>query len=328
MDFRSETKQQHFVSQVEQRFNSINPNANVDNQKIYSFKIMNNDLYDIFLCPKKAVKISNNLQVFDLFSFDVLEDSIYRGNFENLFKSYENSIRNNTNGLIAKLEQLESDIESEIINIFRSKILNFVRNPYSMIKVLKTFSSLKGVYPTNPIHLKNFNRVLDGKKPQQDYICKLLGITHDNYRDWLAAIFILLNSMEEDKNSLLDQAIIGLIEDPNLYTRVYIYTYDKKSCLLSDRGFNIYTEDHTTVWEFNLYSNGFIKYVFKNIDYSELGIHKEASDYFKLMPKKVGVEVIYNDLTALKIYNKHTVDFCHEHVFGASKEYEGVTVYL
>lgn len=46
------------------------------------------------------------------------------------------------------------------------------------------------------------------------------------------------------------------------------------------------------------------------------------------MPKSISVESMHNDLAVLEIYNKHTVSFCHEHVFGASKEYEGVTVSL
>ncbi len=277
---------------------------------------------------RKGINISNNLQILHLFSFDILENNIYRDNFESLFESYESSIRDNTNSLIVKLEDYESDIQSEIINIFRSKILNSIRNPYSIEKNLKTFSEIKGLYPSDDVHRKNFDRVLEGKNPQQNYICKILGITEKDYRDWLATIFILLNSMEEDKVNFLDQAIIGLLENPNLYTRVYIYTYDEKSCLLSDRGFNIYTKDHTTVWEFNLYSNGFIRYVFENIDHSELGVDKEVLDRFKSMHKEIDVKVLYNDLTALEIYNKHTVDFCHKHVFGASKEYEGVTVSL
>ena len=328
MDFRNETKQQHFVSQVEQRFNSINPKAEKGNQRIYSFSLKSRDSYMVTMGSKKGINISNNLQILHLFSFDILENNIYRDNFESLFESYESSIRDNTNSLIVKLEDYESDIQSEIINIFRSKILNSIRNPYSIEKNLKTFSEIKGLYPTDDVHRKNFDRVLEGKNPQQNHICEILGITEKDYRDWLATIFILLNPMEEDKVNFLDQAIIGLLENPNLYTRVYIYTYDEKSCLLSDRGFNIYTKDHTTVWEFNLYSNGFIRYVFESIDHSELGVDKEVLDRFKSMPKEIDVKVLYNDLTALEIYNKYTVDFCHKHVFGASKEYEGVTVSL
>ncbi|HCI30124.1 MAG TPA: hypothetical protein DFH98_00055 [Psychrobacter sp.] len=33
-----------------------------------------------------------------------------------------------------------------------------------------------------------------------------------------------------------------------------------------------------------------------------------------------------NKIEALSEYNKRTIQNCHEHVFGASTEYEGVTV--
>jgi len=328
MDFRSETRKQHFLSQVEQRFNSINPNADKDKQRIYSFSLKNRDSYMVTMDSKKGINISNNLQILHLFSFDILEECIYRDNFENLFESYESSIKGNTNSLIAKLEDSESDIQSEIINIFRSKILNSIRNPYSIEKNLNTFSDIKGLYPTDDMHCKSFNRVLEGKNPQQNYICKILGITEKNYRDWLAALFMLLNPMEEEKVNFLDKVIIRIFENPNLYTRVYIYTYDEKSCLLSDRGFNLYEEDNNMIWEFNLCSNIFVSYCFTDIENSDLNIEEEVLNYLKIKPKEVSLAIRNNDLRALEKYNKRTVSFCHEHVFGASKEYEGITLHL
>ena len=326
MDFRSETRKQHFLSQVEQRFNSINPNADTDNQRIYSFSSKNYDSYIVTMDYEKGVNISNNLQFLHLFSFDVLEDSTYRNNFENLFESYESSIRDNANSLVTKLGGCESDIQSEIINIFRSKILNSIRNPYSIEKNLNTFSDIKGLYPTDDVHRKNFNRVLEGQNPQQNYICKILGITEKDYRDWLAVLFILLNPMEEERINFLDKVIIRLFENPNLYTRVCIYTYDEKSCLLSDRGFNLYEEDNNVIWEFNLCSSTFVSYCFTDIDSLDLNIEGEVLSFLKIKPKEISLIIQNNDLRALEKYNKRTVSFCHENVFGASKEYEGLTV--
>ena len=109
-----------------------------------------------------------------------------------------------------------------------------------------------------------------------------------------------------------------------------MYTYDDEKCLLSDRGYNTYVgENSEMVWEFNLCSYAFIRYVFEDVDaYIPEFITKETIDFFKSMPKSISVESMHNDLAVLEIYNKHTVSFCHEHVFGASKEYEGVTVSL
>lgn len=328
MDFRSETRKQHFLSQVEQRFNSINPNADTDNQRIYSFSSKNDDSYIITMDSEKGINISSNLQFLHLFSFDVLEDSTHRNNFESLFDSYESTIRDNTDSLVTKLRDCKFDIQSEIINIFRSKILNSVRTPYSIEKTLNTFPDTKGLYPTDDVHRKNFNRVLEGKNPQQNYICKILGITEKDYRDWLAVLFILLNPMEEERSNFLDKAIIRLFESPNLYTRVCIYTYDEKSYLLSDRGFNLYEGDNNVIWEFNLCSSTFISYCFTHIESSDSNIEEEVLSYLKRKPKEISLVIQNNDLSALEKYNKRTVSFCYEHVFGASKEYEGVTVSL
>ncbi|WP_299185800.1 hypothetical protein [uncultured Psychrobacter sp.] len=326
MDFRSETKEQHFLSQVEQRFNSINRNANKENQRIYSFSLKNRDSYIVSMDSKKGINISNNLQILHLFSFDVLEECAYRYNFENLFESYESRIRDNTNSLIVKLKNNEDDIKSEVINIFRSKILNSIRNPYSIEKNLNTFSDIKGLHPTDDVHFKNFNRVLKGKNPQQNYICKILGITEKNYRDWLATLFMLLNLMEEEKVSFLDQVITRIFENKILDTRVYIYTYDEKSCLLSDRGFNLYEEGNKMIWDFNLCSNIFVTYCFIDIESSDLNIEEDILNYLKTKPKEIIIDIRNNDLRALEQYNKRTVSFCHKQVFGASKEYQGVKV--
>lgn len=144
----------------------------------------------------------------------------------------------------------------------------------------------------------------------------------------MAVLFILLNPMEEERTNFLDKTIIRLFENPNLLIKICIYTYDEKSCLLSDRGFNLYEEDNNVIWEFNLCSSTFISYCFTDIESSDLNIEEEVLSYLKRKPKEVSLTIRNNDLRALEKYNKRTVSFCHEHVFGASKEYEGVTVSL
>ncbi|WP_186299578.1 hypothetical protein [Shewanella algae] len=166
MDLQDVTKNQHFVPQVEQRLNAINPLAKEENQKIYSFSLEDRESYAINLDSEKGFKISNTLSLNDVFSFDVLEKEAARYNFEKLFHQYEASIKTNTESLIYKLPNAGADIKSEILNIFISKLLNFIRNPYSIKKVLNTFPQLREVHPTDPIHYKNFERVLNGRKPQ------------------------------------------------------------------------------------------------------------------------------------------------------------------
>lgn len=224
MDLQDLTKNQHFVSQVEQRLNSLNPLAKEGNQRIYSFSLQNRESHAIHLDSDKGAKISNTLILNDIFSFEVLKKEVARYNFEKLFHQYEVSIRENTNSLLSKLPNAGVDIKSEILNIFISKFLNFVRNPYSIKKVLNTFPRLSGIKPTDPVHYKNFERVLNGRKPQQKYLCNKLGVTEDDYIKWLSVIFLLLVPFEEEQPNFLDKVVRSLYEDQDLLVMIlYIY---------------------------------------------------------------------------------------------------------
>ena len=83
MKWQNETSRQHFLPQVEQRFNAINPHAPKTKQKIYSFEIVNREALELRLLNSKGHPISNTLAYRDLFSFDVEKDTDIRSNFEN-----------------------------------------------------------------------------------------------------------------------------------------------------------------------------------------------------------------------------------------------------
>ena len=155
MDLQDVTKNQHFIAQVEQRLNAINPSAKEENQKIYSFSLNARETYSIILDSDAGFKISSTLRFNDLFSFDVLGKEPVRYNFEKLFHQYESKIKENTEILLLKLAS-SGDIKTEILNIFMFKLLNFVRNPYSIKKVLNTFPQLFQFHPTNSVHRENF----------------------------------------------------------------------------------------------------------------------------------------------------------------------------
>lgn len=320
MNLQDVTKNQHFVSQVEQRLNAINPLAKDENQKIYSFSLKDRELYAVSLDSESGSKISNTLSLNDIFSFDVLGKEAVRYNFEKLFHHYEVSIKTNTESLISKLPTVGADVTSEILNIFLSKFLNFVRNPYSIKKVLNTFPQLRRLHPNDPVHYKNFERVLNGRKPQQAYICEKLGITENEYVDWLSIIFILLTQLDKSQPNLLEQVVKGLYENKETFIMVIIYTYDDKTCLLSDRGYSIpLPESDHLAWDFNLYSNGFIRYIFGNLDLlAPTSAPKELIEKFKARSKSINVHNVINDFNALAQYNKHVVYQCHKNVFNSS----------
>lgn len=326
MNLKDATRNQHFVPQIEQRLNAINPNAKEENQKIYEFDLIDRENYKIKIRSNNGARISNALSLNDLFSFDVIKDTTERYNFEKLFHKYESSIKTNTQSLLRKLHIKGSDIQSEILDIFASKFLNFVRNPYSVKKILNTFPPLTNVHPTDPVHYKNFERILKGQKPQQKYLCEKLGISESEYTEWLAIIFLLLAPIDKENPNFLEQVIKGLYESPESFIMVLIYTYDKKTCLLSDRGYSIpLPEKDHMAFDFNLCSNAFIRYGFSNIDaLAPAEAPKELIETFKSRPKTIGVHHFTNDLSALEQYNKNVVYQCFETVFNSNAECYGL----
>lgn len=326
MDLQDVTRSQHFVSQVEQRLNAINPQARDENKRIYSFSLLDRESYRLTLDNEKGFKINGNLSLTDVFSFDVLDGDFGRYNFEKLFLRYESGIKANTQSLISKLTVNQAEIKSEILNIFVSKFINFVRNPYSIKKVLNTFSMMRDLNPTEPMHSKNFERVLNGRKPHQEHLCRELDITDEDYRNWLAIIFLLLVPFDEGRQVLLEHIIKDMYENPEMFISVMIYTYTDKICLLSDRGYSMPLPDGAHMaWDFNLYSSGFIRYVFWSLEsLTTIHIPRIIIEAYKAMPKQVHVHKIANDLDALEKYNKHVVYQCYKKVFSSGLECYGL----
>jgi hypothetical protein len=161
----NDTANQHYVSQIEQRLNSLNTNAALRNRRIYSFTIVDREAFVLSLDSSNGRLISQNLVIRDLFSFDVIRDNTSRFNFETLFQQYEADMESNTAALLRKLDQGSGDIKKEILEIFVAKFINFLRNPYSVKKVLDTIGSVLRFHPTEPELLARYNAVLAGRKP-------------------------------------------------------------------------------------------------------------------------------------------------------------------
>ncbi len=327
MDLQGGTRNQHFVSQVEQRLNAINPSANEKNQKIYAFGLVDRESYKIKLKCDRGFKIDKTLRFNDLFSFEVLKKESARYNFEKLFHQYESDIKTNTQSLISKLPIAGADIKAEISDIFVSKLLNFIRNPYSIKKVLNTFPQMTDVHPTNPVHQRNFERVLNGRKPQQKYLCEQLGISELEYANWLSSIFLLLTPLEEGQPNFFEQIVKGLYENPDTYIMVFLYTYNDKTCLLSDSGYSnpLPEEEEHMAFDFNLCSKAFIRYMFMNIDsLAPDNASKEPIERLKSRQKSINVYPIVNNLDKLGQYNKRVVYQCFNTVFNSSTECYGL----
>jgi hypothetical protein len=325
MQLLNNTKNQHFVSQVEQRLNALNPMASEVNQRIYSFTLEDRENYLVALDDDKGKSIQNNLLLYDLFSFDVINRKSTRMNFELLFEQYETDIKQNTKSLIVKLISGSSDIKAEILNIFVPKVLNFLRNPYSVKKILNSVGQIGRYKPTDPEILQTYGAIISGKRPQQVHLCSELGISDTEYKNWLLALFLLLVRFEDGKTNILESVVKGLYENPSNHIMVFVYQYldefDDKRCLLSDRGYSMpLPEGPHLSFDFNLCANAFIRYVFTDVnEAAPAGTDQRTLAAFKQMRRTVNMYYIKNDLNALAIYNRHVIYQCHNKVYSSSK---------
>src|SRR5664279_1243886 len=110
----NQTKNQHYVSQAEQRLNAMNPQARPENQRIYAFDIVDRETPIPTLGEPRKDKIARSLSYEDIFSFDVI-DSRYRNNLEDMFQRYEENILRDSEALIDKLRHGQADIKTEIV---------------------------------------------------------------------------------------------------------------------------------------------------------------------------------------------------------------------
>ncbi len=324
------TANQHYISQVEQRLNARNPKAQPRNQRIYSLSLADREAFTLALDAQEGRLISNNLSLRDLFSFDVLPDNT-RKNYEDAFQQYERAMQSNTLSLLRKLDQGPADIKEEILAIFVAKFMNFLRNPFSIKKALDTVGGIARFQPTDPDLLAQFNAVHTGSKPHQDYLSGELGITPDEYRMWLASLFMMLMRGAPDQPNIMELTVKQLFERPSGFPMVLVHRYTSddpdKRCLLSDRGFAspLPDEPHLS-FSFNLCSTAFITYLFASVDDIKLPVAPPQFiiERYKTMGKTIYVHPFVNDFAALARYNKNVVYQCHRKVYSSSPTVHGV----
>jgi hypothetical protein len=332
MDLTNNTGSQHFVSQAEQRLNALNPSAPPEKQRIFSFSVTDRESRVIALDGGRGRAIKSNLCLYDLFSFDVKYRHGDRLNFETLFGQYEAGIKENTESLTRKLASGPpyEDVKAEVFNIFISKIMNFLRNPYSVKKVLASFGEIVRYQPTDAGLLQKYDAVIAGKKPQQDYLCSLLGLSAVEYRDWLRALFMLLDRPDSGEANMLERIVKALYENPSNDVLVHAYQYEDehsdKRCLLSDRGYCVpVSQGPHLAFSFNLCASAFISYVFASIDeLAPKNTPPKVLEAYKWRNKTVNVRIIRNDLNALSIYNRNVVRQCHSTVYSSSRTVYGL----
>jgi DNA-binding transcriptional MerR regulator len=320
----NETINQHFLAQVEQRLNAANPAALPENQRIYEFEIMDRDARILRLVKDSGRSIEKTLSILDLFSFDVDPSQGVRANFEGLFERYER----NLSDLTAAVMQNDASVaHNAMYPLFLAKMVNFIRNPYSIHKVLNTFGALATVHPTDLEVCRVYERILHGRRPQQKYLCDIFGITDEQYGAWLRVIFLLLERLQDGHANMLEQCLSNLYFAKDVHTTVGVYRYGTERCLLCDRGTSTpLPQEQGSVFDFNLRGDAFIRYGFYKFNASIL--HPPAGVVASIMrgPKFVRADRHADDLFQLGIFNQRVVDQAHSRVFCATKAPYGVTI--
>ena len=330
------TKHQHYLPQVEQRLNAANPRGARDRQRIYSFKLVDREQRTLQLENPKGRLISENLAIRDLFSFDVAPDNGLRANFETLFGRYEGVVKATTVRVLDRLKadgaarengrnfkEVDPSFHQDLKVLFTAKILNFARNPYCVEKVLNTFGVLANYEPTCSQKRAYFERILNGRRPHQQWLCQELGITDQNYVDWLKALFMLFverDKSEGDENSILAGMTTSLFEGPQRAVGVMICTYADPVCLVSDRAFSTSVrENGKDGFDFNLTSHAFIRYVFGQLDALVPHAPSWVVQGYHRPPKELLFHHRTDDMTQLGGYNRNVIYQCAQPVYSAIK---------
>ena len=316
------TRKQHYISQSELRLNAFNPSADRKNQRIYSFRIKDRDKPIIELENQRGLSISNALAHEDLFSYDVLSKE-WRLNLESAFQRHETRIGPLSRELLQITDGDDLSLLAKTLKqLFIAKFINFLRNPYSVCKVLDTIGVAATYEPTNPALQRQFQSVLNGRKPHTNAICGKFGIDANRYNEWLAALFMLLEVEVFDGETVLEASLSNLFADSYAVARLYKYSSQdaRASCLISDRGFNsTRNEEHLFEIEFNISAQMFVRFGFADL----LGAIPTGNPVLSAAIRSMSngdlqVEVIKDDFDELLVYNHLTVYQAAKRVYSSN----------
>lgn len=314
------TRNQHYVSQVEQRLNTSTPQASTKNQRIFEFDVLGR-FEKAELGNPRNPRIRANLALDDVFSFDVQAGTNLRRNFETLFHRYEGTLNQYTEAVTVKAEAKAraDEIKDDLMGLFAAKLLNFLRNPYSVPKVLDTFKRLTGLRPTDTAMNQQLDLVLSGNKPHQAEICKRLGLSELQYQYWLGVLFMMLTSFESSNgnDNFFDGVVRSLFNNKTTGVGVMICRYTQDKCLLSDRSFSSsIAEVGVDCIEFNLRHDSFIRFVFANrAVFLPTKPSPRQAAMLEMMKPTLAVDYRLDDRGSLAVYNLNVINQSHSRVF-------------
>jgi hypothetical protein len=331
--FNNETRNQHYISQVEQKLNSIDPTLPRERRRIFKFKLVDREQLTSELVNPNGVRIEKNLSFNDLYTFDVFSDNT-RNNFESFFGVYEDKIEVTTNNIVDKLRNEESVSIEELKVLIFSKIMNFIRNPFCIEKVLNTFGELSKYKPQDPSLLSEFQKIRTDNIHVKEDVLNQLDIAKDKYIEWLKVLFNFF-SIKIGEKFLGEMVVDEILDIDTKRIHLTLYTFQSEICLLSDRSFVDFgpalPKDFFCL-VFNLNKNTFISFkIFENTleNLKALCPHlvplidklNKEVDIISLMPPRIEILVVKENVEALKGYNTQVIYQCHSSFFGAATSF-------
>jgi hypothetical protein len=320
------TKNQHFLSQAEQRLNAINPEAKVKKQRIYSFDVLRGeDGADCNLSDPRSVRIESNLSDIDLYSFSLLDDK-QRLNFESAFGKYESEVKVWIDSLISKVSSGSDNVAEEVQRIFLLKFLNTLRNPFAMPALINLFSKYANYYPTDTKLKSIYFKIDSNNIPHAEAVCARYNVTKDQYVSWLKILYLILYVKDGDDTNLLESIAKSFYENPLHHIQIFLCVYSKEqSVLLSDKGFSKFDPSGASInYEFNLCAKAHIAYAFTDISkvLADHPLHgnEQILNLFKRQPKNIKLTLILDNQEMLAAYNKRIVEQSYKSVYCKYKD--------
>ncbi|CRY84219.1 hypothetical protein [Yersinia intermedia] len=218
------TKNQHFISQVEQKLNSINPDDVRKKRRIYKFNVIDRENSKVVLVSANGSRIENSLSINDLFTYAINENGL-RHNLEQEFENYEAKLESLTKEFLIKAGADRKEITHEIIGLFTCKFLNLIRNPYCIKKTLNIFSQYIDYKPTGPQLLAEYALISNIKEVDISSLLIRLGVTLTEYKNWLQVLFLVLMRNPGSEVNLLEEIIRSILSNNDTYKMFRIDHY-------------------------------------------------------------------------------------------------------
>lgn len=324
------TKNQHFISQSEQRSNCIDENAAKHKKKIYKFSIVDREVHSIRLVSRDGVGIKKNLSFGDLFSFDVSDDPL-RKNLETYFQRFETDLDQLSRELIAQvlLRANNSVVADLSAKVLKGKLMGMIRNPFCISRNVRLFDSFLNVYPTDPGLLASFMAIRDGTKPHLEKVCAEFEVTSEEYLNWLQIIFLALMISPVTGVSILENMVDGLMSSPGSMCSLMLVTFDEKPgrrVALPDTSYLQGTQDpNHNMFLFNLTKNAYAAFSFVNLaKQTMVSVPSNLRERIEVLGLDFSYQTHHNNFQLLKTFNSLVVYQSKKHVFCADEEIYGV----